>query len=150
MSSMHDDVVWPWGMSDRDPDPSSRPWVFNPRGFLLLVLEDDREAESASAKLLDVGFAEGHRRTYYSTQLLEDRKAFVAQQGMARRVVESLTIDTKVLDLLLRYAEEGRGFLWVVAPTREDANRAIRGLSDHKVIYVRYYGDQGVEDIHMA
>lgn len=148
---MHgDEVVWPWGMSERDPDPSSRPWVFNPRGFLLLVLEDDGEAERASARLLDVGFADHHRRTYSGQQVLEERKAFVAQQGLARRVVENLTIDQDVVDLLLRYADEGRAFLWVVAPRREDANRAIRGLSDHKVLFVRYYGDRGVEDIRMA
>lgn len=40
------EVVWPWGMTARDPDPSSRPWVFNPVGFLLVVVEDDAEGRA--------------------------------------------------------------------------------------------------------
>jgi hypothetical protein len=145
-----DDVVWPWGMSDQDPDPESRPWVFNPRGFLLLVLAGDDDAARACSRLQEVGFPGRHLRTYSGPQLLREREAFLAQQGRARRVVESLTIDSEAVELLVNYAQDGRAFIWVVAPRREDANRAIRGLSDIDVLYVRYYGDHGVEDLKMA
>lgn len=148
-SAPGEEVVWPWGMSDRDPDPSDRPWVFNPKGFVLIVLDDDAEAARAAARLQEVGFAKGHLRTYSGAQVLEDRKRFVARQSLARRVVESVTIDSEAVDRLLGYAEDGRAFLWAVAPTRDDANRAIRNLYDHRVRFVRYYGDRGVEDIVM-
>lgn len=143
------DVVWPWGLSDRDPDPSSRPWVFNPRGFLLAVLADDDEAARAGDALLEAGFAEAHQRTYSGAQLLEDRERFIAQQGVARRIVENLTIDTEAVERLLGYARTGHAFVWVVAPHKEDANRAIRALADLRVPFFRYYGDRGVEDLHM-
>ena len=143
------EVVWPWGMTERDPDPASRPWVFNPVGFLLAVLEDDAEAERACAVLEEVGFTEGQRRTYTGEQVLRDRERFHAQQSAARRLVEKVTIDTEVFNLLLDYAHAGRAFLWVHVPERDDANRAIRGLSANKVLYFRYYGDAGVEDIRM-
>ena len=146
---MTDDVVWPWGMTESDPDPATRPWVFNPRGFLLVVLEDEADADRAGVAVEESGFPPEHHRTYIGAQVLEDRARFVAQQGIARRLVETVTIDTDVLDLLIDYARAGRAFLWVRAPEREDANRAIRSLSTHDVLYFRYYGNDGVEEIRM-
>ncbi|MFN2505080.1 MAG: hypothetical protein ABR540_12800 [Acidimicrobiales bacterium] len=75
-----DEVVWPWGMSDRDPDPASRPWVFNPHGFLVNVLDGTAEAERASLALGELGFAEDHRRIYTGEQVVDERQRFVAQQ----------------------------------------------------------------------
>ncbi len=143
------EVIWPWGMSERDPDPASRPWVFNPRGFLVAVLEDTAEGERAADHLGDVGFSEGDRRLYTGEQVIDERERFVEQQGTARRLVEKLTIDTKTVDQFLEFAQDGRSFLWVRVPERADANRAIRGLSAHRVLFFRYYGDDGVEDLPM-
>lgn len=136
-------------MSEDDPDPASRPWVFNPRGFLVAVLEDTAEGELASAHLGTIGFAEGDRRLYTGEQVIDERQRFLAQQGPGRRLVEKLTIDAKAVDLFLGFAEKGRSFLWVRVPERADANRAIRGLSAHRVLHFRYYGDGGVEDLPM-
>jgi hypothetical protein len=143
------EVVWPWGMTEQDPDPASRPWVFNPVGFLLAVLEDDAEAARAGAALEASGFTGADHRSYTGDQVVRDREQFLAQRSTAQRLVEKVTIDTEVLQRLLDYASAGRAFLWVRVPRREDANRAIRGLSANKVLYFRYYGDGGVEDIHM-
>ena len=143
------DVVWPWGMTDRDPDPSERPWVFNPHGFLLAVLADAEEADRAAAALGEVGFGEGERRIYPGEQVLDERERFVAQQSAARRLVERVTVDNEVVHRLLDYARAGRAFLWVRVPDRADANRAIRGLSALDVLYYRYYGNAGIEDIQM-
>ena len=143
------EVIWPWGMTERDPDPASRPWVFNPRGFLVAVLEDTAAGERAAAHLCDVGFSEGDRRLYTGEQVVDERRRFVDQQGTARRLVEKLTLDTKVVELFLEFGQEGRAFLWVRVPERADANRAIRGLSADRVLFLRYYGDDGVEDLPM-
>ena len=144
-----EEVVWPWGMSDRDPDPASRPWVFNPHGFLVAVLEDTAEAETATRSLGEIGFAETELRIFTGEQVTHERQQFVAQQSRGRRLVEKLTIDAKTLDLFLDYATAGRCFLWVRVPTRDDANRAIRGLSPHRVLHLRYYGDDDLHDIHV-
>lgn len=143
------DFVWPWGMTEQDPDPSTRPWVFNPRGFLLAVLADTAEAERASAVLGGVGFGEDQRRIYPGAQVLQDRERFTAQQSAARKLVERVTVDNDVVHRLLEYARAGRAFLWVRVPERADANRAIRGLSALTVLYYRYYGNAGIEDIEM-
>lgn len=142
-------AVWPWGMEEDDPDPASRPWVFNPRGFLLVVLEDDAEAVRAGAALEQVGFGPHERRLYGGAQVLDERERFLAQRSTAQRLVEKVTIDSEVLNLLLDYARAGRTFLWVRVPERADANRAIRGLSTCKVLYFRYYGAAGVEELRM-
>lgn len=144
-----DEIVFPWGMEEGDPDPSSRPWVFNPQGFLLAVVADSTEAEAARAALQDAGFAEGHSRAFTGEKVLEDRARFEAQQGTARRLVERVTIDTEAFNLLLDYAKASRSFVWIRTPRREDANRAIRGLSARQVLYFRYYGDSTVEEIRM-
>ncbi len=144
------EIVWPWGMDDTDPDPASRPWVFKPEGFLVVVLEDAGEAERASITLGGAGFPDDHLRIYTGEQVMDERRRFVAQQGAGRRLVEKLTIDTDVLQLFIDYAESGRAFLWVRVPRREDANRAIRTLGGHRVLHYRYYGDNSVEDIHLS
>ena len=146
---MTEEVVWPWGLTERDPDPATRPWVFNPVGFLLTVVEDDAEAQRAGASLEAVGFTEAQHRSYSGDQVIRDRERFHAQQSAARRLVEKVTIDSEAVQLLVDYAHAGRAFLWVRVPEREDANRAIRALSANKVLYFRYYGDAGVEDIRM-
>jgi hypothetical protein len=146
---MAEKIVFPWGMDEGDPDPSTRPWVFNPEGFLLAVVADEAEAEAARTALQEVGFPEGHSRTFTGAKVLDDRARFEAQQGAARRLVEKVTIDTEVFNLLLDYAKAGRAFLWIHTPGRDDANRAIRSLSACRVLYFRYYGDAGVEEIRM-
>ena len=136
-------------MTDRDPDPASRPWVFKPQGFLVAVVEDEEEAVRAGAALTEVGFAEDEWRLYTGEQVVDERQRFVAQQSTGRQLVEKLTIDTKAVDLFMDYARAGRCFLWVRVPHREDANRAIRGMSPCRVLLFRYYGDGAVEDLPM-
>ncbi len=144
-----DDVVWPWGLSEQDPDPASRPWVFNPRRFLLAVVDDGVEAERATAALVERGFPERHLRTYSGEQVLDERERFLAQQGALRRVVGRVTSDSEAVDLFLEYANDGRSFLWVYVPDRDHANRAIAGLSALRVLHFRYYGEDSVEDLHV-
>ncbi len=142
------EVVWPWGMTENDPDPASRPWVFRPRGFLVAVMEDGDAADSATVALREAGFPEGRFRTFAGDQVLEDRERFLAQQRSVRRLVERVTSDTDAVQLFVDYAQAGRAFLWVHVPDRKDANRAIRALSEHEVLHFRYYGDDSVEDLH--
>ena len=144
-----EEVVWPWGMTEDDPDPATRPWVFRPRGFLVAVLEDDAKAEEAKATLRAAGFAEKDLRSYPGRQVLEDRERFLAQQGTVRRVVEEVTIDSKAVALFSDYAREGRSFLWIYAGNRDNANRAVHSLASHEVLHLRYYGHDTLEDIHV-
>ena len=115
----------------------------------MVVLADEAEAQRAGEALEAAGFGEDERRIHPGAQVIEERERFLAQRSTAQRLVEKVTIDTEVLHLLLDYARAGRAFMWIRAPQRADANRAIRGLSANNVLYFRYYGDAGVEEIRM-
>jgi hypothetical protein len=88
------EVVWPMGLSDHDPSLADRPLVFNPKGFLVAILEDDDHAEQARAALPAAGFADRDLRVYTSQQILADHQRYLAQRSLARRVVGGLTDDT--------------------------------------------------------
>lgn len=132
-----------------DRDLSTRPLVFNPEGFLVAMLEDDDAAEEARAGLEDAGFASDDLRVYKSKEILEDHKRFLAERSMTRRVVGAITDDPASIELYFGYAQAGRAALWVHVPDERDASRAIRGLTDHKVLHVRHYGKETQEDIHI-
>jgi len=62
------EVVWPSGMTDRDP--SSIPLIFNPKGFVVAILDDADHAEPAKTSLTNAGFTDGHLRVYTCQQIL--------------------------------------------------------------------------------
>lgn len=142
-------VVWPLGMTDMDPDLSSRPLVFNPKGFLVAILEDASRAEAAKAALREAGFADSDLRVYTSEQILKDRERFLEQRSIAGRVVGTLTDDPETIDLYYGYAREGRSALWVHVPDDDDAKRVFRCLADHDYLHIRHYGHGSQRDIHI-
>jgi hypothetical protein len=143
------EVVWPMGMSDQDPSLADRPLLFNPKGFLVAILEDDDHAEQARTALQAAGFADRDLRVYTSQQILADHERYLAQRSLARRVVGSVTVDPDSLKRYLDRAREGRAALWVHVPDDADANRAIRCLADHPVLHMRHYGQDRQEDLHL-
>jgi hypothetical protein len=62
----------------------------------------------------------------------------------------ALTDDQAAIELYFGHAREGGAALWVHVADKRDASRAIRYLADHPVLHFRYYGDNGVEDIHVG
>jgi hypothetical protein len=102
------EVIWPMGMSDQDPSLADRPLLFNPKGFLVAILEDDDHAERARAALREAGFADRDLRVYTSQQVLADHERYLAQRSLPRRVVGSVTVDPDSLRRYLDRAREGR------------------------------------------
>jgi hypothetical protein len=143
-------VAWPMGMSDQDPSLDARPLAFNPQGFLVAILQDADQAEQAKATLAQAGFAERDLRVYTSQQILDDHERFLAQRTVARRVVGAVTDDPDTIELYFGYAREGCSALWVHVSEEADAKRAIRGLADHQVLHIRYYGHDRQDDLHIG
>jgi hypothetical protein len=143
------DVAWPTGMSEQDPPARARPLVFNPTGFLVVIVQDADQAERAKAALAQAGFAEKDLRVYTSQEILDSWERFLAERSVAQRVVGAVTDDPETNVLYFGYARQGRAALWVRIPERDDAKRALRHLIDHQVLHVRYYGHDGQEDIHL-
>jgi hypothetical protein len=143
------EVVWPMGMSDQDPSLANRPLLFNPKGFLVAILEDDDHAERARAALRAAGFADRDLRVYTSQQILDDHQRHLAQRSLARRVVGAVTVDQDAIKRYLDRAREGRAALWVHVPDDADARRAVRCLADHPVLHLRHYGQERQQDLNI-
>jgi hypothetical protein len=144
------DVVWPTGMSEQDPAARERPLFFNPKGFLVAVLEDADQAEQARAALAAAGFADRDLRVYTSQQILDSWERFQAERSLAQRVAGAVTDDPDTIELYFGYARAGRSALWVHVPEEADAKRAVRVLADHQVLHFRHYGHDRQDDLHIG
>jgi hypothetical protein len=144
-----DEVVWPTGMSEQDPAARERPLFFNPRGFLVAILEDANQAEQAKATLADAGFADRDLRVYTSQQILDSWERFQAERSLAQRVAGAVTDDPDTIELYFGYARAGRSALWVRVADKADADRAVRSLADHQVLHFRHYGHGRQDDLHI-
>jgi hypothetical protein len=56
-------------------------------------------------------------------------------------------IDRRARDRYLGNARAGGSALWIVAPTKDRADRLVGLLADYHYASLRYYGDDDVEDI---
>jgi len=144
-----EEIVWPVGTTDQDPDLSSRPMVFDATGFLVAILADAEEAERAVLALRNAGFAERKLRIFTSQQILDDYARYAAQQSLPRRVVAALTDDQETLDLYHGHARDGRFALWVHVADDDEADRAIRGLVGCSTLHIRHYGRHRQSDFHL-
>jgi hypothetical protein len=142
-------VAWPTGMSDQDPTARERPLFFNPKGFLVAILEDADQAERARAALAEAGYAERDLRVYTNQQILDSWERFQAERSLAQRVAGAVTDDPDIIELYFGYARQGRAALWVHVPDEADADRAVRYLADHQVLHFRHYGHDSQQDLHI-
>jgi hypothetical protein len=140
---------WPTGMSDQDPAARERPLIFNPKGFLVTIIEDADQAEQAKTSLAEAGFAETDLRVYTSQQILDSWERFQAERSLAQRVAGALTEDPDTIERYFGYAREGHAALWVRVPDDADAKRAVRSLADHQVLHIRHYGHDRQDDLHI-
>ena len=143
------EIVWPVGTTDQDPDLSSRPMVFDPKGFLVAILPDADQADLAAGALRDAGFTDRALRLFSGQQILDDYARYTAEQCLPRRVVAALTDDEETLALYHGYARDGRVALWVHVVDDDAAERAIRALSDSPTLHIRHYGHRRRSDFHI-
>jgi len=144
-----DEVLWPVGTTDLDPDLGARPMVFRPKGFLVAILSDAAEAERAATALKAAGFADRELRMFTGEQILADYARYLAQPSLSRRVVGAITDDPETLELYHGYARDGRAALWVHVADDHEANRALRYLADFATLHIRHYGDRRQTDLHL-
>jgi hypothetical protein len=146
---MMTDAKAPWPMGESD-GRAPTPLIFNPKGFLVLILEDEARALKAQGALMKGGLGEDDVRVYTSQQILDDHEAYLANQSTARRVVRAVTTDPETPELYFGYARAGRSALWVRVADRDEASRMIRTLVDCPTLHIRLYGHDGSqEDMHV-
>jgi hypothetical protein len=131
-------------------DPTSIPLVWDGRGYLVAIVEDDAEAERARLTLRSAEFGDDQLRAYTTAEMIEHHERFLANRSVAQRVVGAITDDRDAIKHYFAYARDGRAAVWVRVADRDAARRAVGALTDLAVLHIRYYGEHGPEDLRLG
>jgi hypothetical protein len=144
---MDEDIRWPM---DFDRKPGRGPnLVFRPIGFLVVMLVGADEARAAAAALRESGFAEGDLKVYTAEEIQANYDRYMKDRTVPERLAGVVTDDVEGRDLYMSYAREGRSALWMRIPDERDVRKALQVLSGHPYLHSRYYGPNGVQDVHL-
>jgi hypothetical protein len=142
MPEPHD---WPFEQPARG---TLRPGYLTAAGYLAVLFSDRQEAQRARRGLLEWGMPENDIRLYHAGEILEYHRPPAARTFPPgqdnRRSGRRSRGQTTILG-----QRTGRGSaLWLFAPTEDRADQLVGFLADYHYRSSRYYGDQGVKDIH--
>jgi len=130
-------------------DPSSRPWNFQPEGYLVVILAGTEVAQRAETALVAEGFAPRDVKLYTGKQILANHEEYMGRRGVTSKAVGSVADDLEGRELYLGYAREDRA-LWLRLPDEADVPKALRVLADHHYLHTRYYGFEQQTDFHIS
>jgi tRNA A58 N-methylase Trm61 len=141
MTEPHD---WPF---ERRAKGTLRPWFFSAMGYLAVLFSDGEEARHAQRGLLEQGVHEGDVRLYSSEDVLNTVSRLDEERSNLAKAVAALTVDRPAKERYLDNARAGGSALWLFAPTEDQADRLVRFLANYDYTSIRYFGDDGVEEI---
>jgi hypothetical protein len=124
--------------------------VFRAEGFFVAILVDESEGNAAMQGLADAGVAEDDLKLYTSEEILSIHERYVEHRTVGAKVAGVFMDDDAGRDLYLGYAEDGRCALWVRVPDKADVPTVLRALADRVYLHARYYGKDGVKDVHLS
>jgi hypothetical protein len=124
--------------------------VFRADGFFVAILADEGEGRGAMLDLLEVGVSEADLKLYTSDEILSIHERYVERRGVGAKIAGVFMDDDDGRDRYLGYAEEGRCALWVRVPDKADVPRVLRALAGRVYLHARYYGKDGVKDVHLS
>jgi hypothetical protein len=131
-------------------DPSPRPWKFQPKGYLVMILTDADEAQRAEAALVADGFAARDVKVYTGKQILQNYETYLGHRNITDSVAGSVIDDAEGKELYLGYAGEGRSALWLRLPDEDRVRKAMLVLADFDYLLGRYYGAKGQTDFRVS
>jgi hypothetical protein len=141
MSEQHD---WPM---ERSAKGRLRPWYYTAAGYLAVLFTDPEEAQRARRDLIDRGVPDQDLRVYLAEEILRIVSRQQQERSILARAVAALVTDRPARDRFLGNARAGGAALWLFAPTKDRADRLVGFLADYHYASMRYYGDDGVEDV---
>jgi hypothetical protein len=141
---MHDAAAWPMDLEQL------LAVFFRAEGFFVAILVDESEGRAAMMDLLDAGVLEDDLKLYTSEETLAIHERYVQRRGIGAKVAGVLMDDDAGRDLYLGYAEDGRCALWVRVPDKADVPSVLRAIADRVYLHARYYGKDGVRDVHLS
>ena len=77
-------------------DPSSRPWNFQPEGYLVVILAGTEVAQRAETALVAEGFAPRDVKLYTGKQILANHEEYMGRRGVTSKAVGSVADDLDV------------------------------------------------------
>lgn len=131
-------------------DASTRPWNFNPVGYLVTILTDAQEAQRGQEALVQNGFAPEDVKLYSGKEILENYARYEEERSRSSKVVGAVADDREGRDLYVAYARDDRCAMWVRIPDEYKVAKAMRVLADFDKLYTRYYGEKTQYDFHIS
>lgn len=141
MTGPHD---WPL---ERPGEGTLRPWYLTATGYLVVLFGDPEEARRAHRGLLAREVPDGELRLYESEELLRNLSRLRKERSLLARAVAALSADPPARQRFLDNARAGGSAMWLVAPTRDRAQKLVGLLADYGYSSLRYYGDDGITDL---
>jgi hypothetical protein len=135
---------WPL---ERPGEGHLRPWYLTATGYLVVLFGDPEEARRAQRGLLAREVPEAEVRLYESEELLRNLSRLQKERSLLARAVAALSADPPARQRFLDNARAGGSTMWLIAPTRERAQKLVGLLADYAYSSLRYYGDDGVADL---
>jgi hypothetical protein len=135
---------WPF---EQPAKGTLRPWYFSAAGYLVVLFRDPEEAERARADLLERGVPDQDLRLYPASETLAIASRLQQERSILAKAVAAVVADRPARERYLGNARAGGSALWIYAPTTDRADRLVGLLADCHYLSMRYYGEDGVEDI---
>jgi hypothetical protein len=142
MTEPHD---WPFEQPARG---TLRPWYLTAAGYLAVLFPDRQEAQRAQRGLLEWGMPENDIRLYHAEEILSITARQQQERSTLAKTIAALVADREARQRYLGNAQAGGSALWLFAPTEDRADQLVGFLADYNYRSLRYYGHQGVKDIH--
>jgi hypothetical protein len=136
---------WPF---EQPAGGTLRPWYLTATGFLMVLFSHPEEAQRARSGLLEHGVSQEDIRLYESGEILRILARAQKERSILAKAVFALAADPSVKQRVLDNARTGGAALWLVAPTRDRADHLVGLLADYDYSSLRYYGEEGVADVH--
>lgn len=143
-----DETTFPMDVTDEDP--SSRPWNYKPKGYLVAIIADTQEARRAEMALAQAGVAPRDIKLYTGEQILENQVAYTGRRSVITKLIAGVAEDVEGRELYLAYARDDRCAMWVRLHDDGRAADALRVLADFDWLHARYYGDDVQHDFHIS
>ena len=138
---------WPF---EQPAKGTLRPWHAKATGYLMVLFPDPGEAQRARRGLLEREVARDDTRLYESEEILRIMSRLQEERSLVAKAVAALVADPSVKQHFLVNARTGGAALWVLARTRHRADHLVGLLADYDYSFIRYYGEEGVADVHLS
>jgi hypothetical protein len=136
---------WPL---EQSAEGTLRPWYLTATGYLVVLFSHPEEAQRARSGLLGHEVSQQDIRLYESEEILRILARAQKERSILAKAVFALAADPPVRRRVLDNARIGGATLWLVAPTRDRADHLVGLLADYDYSSLRYYGEEGVADVH--